>query len=216
MTPDALLHNRWGRTRDSEAFRELVERHLDMVYSTAHRILLNREDAEDVALECFEKLALGNAIVRENLAGWLYRTAVNRALDRVRSEGARKARERRYAEQGRDASDSPWEDIFASVDEAITCLPDDLRSAIVLRYFEGHTHQAAAAKLGVSPNTVMKRVKRGIEQIRRQLRRKGVAVAAPSLVAALGAMESEAAPLALAVSLNKIALAGWVGTSATA
>ncbi|HUW61373.1 MAG TPA: sigma-70 family RNA polymerase sigma factor [Candidatus Bathyarchaeia archaeon] len=216
MTPDALLYRQWAKTRDSEAFRELIERHLDMVYSTAHRMLANREDAEDITLECFEKLAIANTSIRENLAGWLYRSAANRAIDRIRSDGARKARERRYAEQPRHALDSSWEDIRAQVDEAIAGLPADLRSAIVLHYFEGHTHQAAAEKLGVSPNTVMKRLKSGIEEIRRQLRRKGVAVAAPSLAAALGALESEAAPVSVAASLNKIVLAGWIGSGTTA
>lgn len=216
MTPDTLLYRQWGQTRDSEAFRELIERHLDMVYSTARRILGNREDAEDIAQECFEKLALGDVGVQENLAGWLYRSAANRAFDRIRSDGARKVRERRYAEQARHVPDSSWEEVYAYVDEAVACLPDDLRSAIVLRYFEGHTHQAAAEKLGVSPNTVMKRLKSGIEAIREQLKKKGVAIVAPSLVAMLGTLESEAAPAPLAASLNKIALAGWAGGATTA
>ena len=41
MTTDAVLVQRWARSRDSEAFRELVNRYADMVYSTSRRILGN-------------------------------------------------------------------------------------------------------------------------------------------------------------------------------
>ncbi|MEK7794858.1 MAG: sigma factor, partial [Candidatus Hydrogenedentota bacterium] len=54
---DALLLERWVLERDAGAFREIVLRHGGMVYGTCRRILGNPADAEEIAQDCFLRLA---------------------------------------------------------------------------------------------------------------------------------------------------------------
>jgi RNA polymerase sigma-70 factor (ECF subfamily) len=53
---DLELLARYVKTREAEAFAEVVARHRDMVYGVCHRLLGNRADAEDTAQECFLQL----------------------------------------------------------------------------------------------------------------------------------------------------------------
>ena len=76
------------------AFAELVSRHVDLVYSTALRIVHDPAQAEDVAQLVFIKLARKAGSIRtETLPGWLYRVAHDHAANAIRSEEARRNRE---------------------------------------------------------------------------------------------------------------------------
>jgi RNA polymerase sigma-70 factor (ECF subfamily) len=78
-TTDAVLIERWAAERDPEAFRELVNRYAELVYSAARRVLGNSADAEDVAQECFVKLCRLREPTR-NLPAWLHRVATRGAM----------------------------------------------------------------------------------------------------------------------------------------
>ena len=69
-SPDTVLLQRWVAGRDPEAFAELVARHAGMVYGTCRRILGNAADAEDVAQDCFVKLALADTPIKKSVTGW--------------------------------------------------------------------------------------------------------------------------------------------------
>jgi hypothetical protein len=56
-TADHTLLDRWNRTRDADAFAELVTRYAGLVYGTCRRVLRDEREAEDVSQECFVKLA---------------------------------------------------------------------------------------------------------------------------------------------------------------
>ncbi len=92
---DQELLREFVERQSQEAFRELVERHLAMVYSAARRMVGNAHLAEDVAQGGFTALAqkadrLGTA---EQLAGWLYHTTRHLAMHAVRTEQRRRERE---------------------------------------------------------------------------------------------------------------------------
>ena len=57
MSTDLALLQQYARTRDADAFAELVHRYADMVYATCLRITANAHDAEDAAQESFLELA---------------------------------------------------------------------------------------------------------------------------------------------------------------
>src|SRR3954447_6705546 len=78
---------------DPAAFAELVQRYADMVYATARRVTGSAAAAEDVAQDCFLRLAQSSAAVTGSLAAWLHRTSLNRSLEILRSERARRRRE---------------------------------------------------------------------------------------------------------------------------
>ncbi|MBI4662244.1 MAG: hypothetical protein HY735_25780 [Verrucomicrobia bacterium] len=90
--PDQDLIREYGRTGAEEAFEELVHRHVDLVYSTAFRVLRDASLAEDVTQRVFVALAR-NAVKlqrRPVLTGWLHETARNFAVTTVRSEERRR------------------------------------------------------------------------------------------------------------------------------
>src|SRR5215831_4970673 len=76
-----------ARAGDREAFGRLVRRHQQRVYSTALHILGNHGDADDVAQETFVRAyrGLGSFDGRADFFTWLYRIAVNTALNALRS-----------------------------------------------------------------------------------------------------------------------------------
>src|SRR5213082_126073 len=90
---DATLLRSYAADGDAAAFAELVRRYADMVYATARRVTGSATAAEDVAQDCFLRLAQYSATITGSLAAWLHRTSLNRALEVVRSERARKRRE---------------------------------------------------------------------------------------------------------------------------
>src|SRR5580765_5592587 len=80
-----------ARRGDSEAFRELVERHSRTVFRLAFRMTGNEHDAEDVVQESFLRAykQLGRFESRANFGTWLYRITANCAVDLMRSRQAR-------------------------------------------------------------------------------------------------------------------------------
>src|SRR6187401_813453 len=88
-----------ARDGDSEAFRELVDRHSRAVYRLAYRMTGSAQDAEDVVQEPFLKAyrQLGRFESRANFSTWLHRIAVNCSIDLIRG--------RKHQEMGQDAND---------------------------------------------------------------------------------------------------------------
>jgi RNA polymerase sigma-70 factor (ECF subfamily) len=210
---DEALMIQWNRRGDSDAFRTIIQRYGNMVFATALRVLGNPADAEDVAQDCFEKLARTPKTPRGYLGPWLHRMAVNRALDHVRSESARKRRETVYENNKPSATELEWDDIYPLVDEAIDRLPEKLRRALVAHYLEGLTHDAIAQRESVTRAAITQRIQRALEQMRTSLQRKGVAVPGVAVLAGtLGGNLAEAAalPVSLTEKLGRIALAGPV------
>ncbi|MBX3179721.1 MAG: sigma-70 family RNA polymerase sigma factor [Candidatus Hydrogenedentes bacterium] len=207
---DAELFDRWRQRRDADAFAEIVSRHADMVYGACLRVLGNASDAEDAAQECFVALMGCRPTVRGSLAPWLHTVARRRALDLLRSEGRRRRREVICVEtSAADAEDARCDtaDLLAWIDEAIDELPESLRTPVVERFLAGRTHREIAVEAGVSEATVRHRIGKGVEQIRKALSRRGASMCTAALIGILGTELSGAAPLALRVTLGKMAIA---------
>jgi RNA polymerase sigma factor (sigma-70 family) len=87
------------RGRCDQSFGELVHRHVDLVHSTALRIVRDASLAEDVTQRVFLALAkyAVNLQERPSLTGWLHETARNLAINTVRGEERRRQREQEAA-----------------------------------------------------------------------------------------------------------------------
>lgn len=200
----------FARTASPEAFRRLVEQHLPAVHSAARRVLgANGNQAEDVAQLVFLRLAKKGRSLPESivLGAWLHRQTVRLALNVLRSEARRLAREQRAAEmQSMERSptspDPAWQDLVPHIDRAILKLPEKDRVAIALRFGERRRMREVAERLCVSTAAAEKRVGRALEKLRGILIRRGVAL---SGIAVVGAMLSQhcvqAAPASLAGSI---------------
>ncbi len=195
---DSQLLERFAAGRDEAAFAALVRRHGPAVLGVCLRVLRHRQDAEDAFQAAFLVLARRPRAIRkrESLASWLHGVAL-----RV----ARKARAgnlRRRVWPGevpdRPAPEAPpaflWRDLRPALDEEIARLPPPYRDTFVLCYLEGKTNAEAAALLGCPKGTVLSRLARARERLAHGLTRRGVALSAGALAAALTAEALRAAP----------------------
>lgn len=204
---EQTLLARYRMARDAEAFHEIVVRHQDMVFATCRRILGNAADAEDAAQTCFLTLARRPERVRRSLAGWLHRAAVGSAIDLLRRDRARRAREGKAMQGKPSTAEGSWDDLAPAIDEAIERLPNDLRIPVIRHFLEGRTQEAIAEELGVTHSAVSKRLQRATLVLRRRLTRSGFTLSAAVIASLLTAHAAEAAPATLQATLGKVALA---------
>jgi RNA polymerase sigma-70 factor (ECF subfamily) len=180
--PDAELVARW-QGGDTQAFGVLVRRHEKRVFRLLMRMLGSREEAEDAAQEAFLSLHRhGHRFRREaRFSTFVYRVAVNAALNRRRNLGRVRARERELFQRqaaGDDLPSAPRDpegaasgaQVQARVQEALLELPADLRMAVILFDIEGQSYRDIADVLGIPEGTVKSRIHRARNALRELLR----------------------------------------------
>jgi RNA polymerase sigma-70 factor (ECF subfamily) len=169
----------------SVSFRELVEEHGPMVFRLAYRMTGNEEDAEDVVQESFLKAyrSLRRFDARSSFGTWIYRIAVNCAIDliRRRRHPVMTSTSRRAEVDDLDVVESlpssdPLPDRVAfsgqverSVASALLLLSPLERAAFVLRHLEGMPIERIATVLQSRPNAVKQTVFRAVRKLRREL-----------------------------------------------
>jgi len=207
---DAALLDAWITSRDAAAFKELTQRYSGMVYGTCLRLLRNSADAEELTQECFLNLAETESTPRQSLGGWLHSVAHNKSINRIRSDVRREKREESFVRSQEPAVEITWNDLIPLVDEAIAALPEDLQGPVVAHFLEDRTHAEISDAAGLKREAVTYRIKKGVDQIRGKLERKGVVVSSGGLVALFQTNAAIAAPSHLSVLLGKLALGGSV------
>jgi RNA polymerase sigma factor (sigma-70 family) len=178
---DRQLLQRFAEGSDPLAFAMLLRRHGPMVLGVCRRLLGHEQDAEDAFQAAFLILARKAGAVRQaDLGGYLYRVAYHLSARARAGAARRKERERRAeatAPSG-PADDVTWREVRAVVDEELWQLPAEARSALILCYLEGRTHEEAALRLGWSKGTLRRRLDKGRELLRKRLLARGLAPAA--------------------------------------
>src|SRR5580765_1408747 len=156
---DGELLDRYVKANSEEAFGELVQRHLDLVYSAALRqVNGDTHLAQDVAQTVFADLARKAASLadRPALTGWLYTSTHFAATKAVRTERRLQAREQEahiMKELLHDpAPDLDWEKLRPVLDTAMHELDERDREVILLRYFENRKHADIGERLGLTEN----------------------------------------------------------------
>lgn len=219
---DAQLLRDYAEHRNEAAFRKLVHRHADVVYASALRQVSSPDLAHDIAQSVFTDLArkaqplAGTLTGDASLLGWLYRSTRFLALNQLRDDRRRQARERQAMENFDPASETApeWERVQPVLDEAMADLSDEDRDALLLRFFKSRDFRAIGVALGVSDDAAQKRVSRALERLRTQLTSRGVTTTAVALSTALSANAVPLAPAGLAATLSSAALAGTTLTTA--
>ncbi len=155
---------------DEGAFQGLMEAHKDMVYSMAYRILGNAEDAQDAFQETFVSAFRNLKKFRgdSKFSTWLYRIALNRSRD-ILSSRRRRPQHESIHEEGFDHAAADSTDAGTDVQEALSTLPPDYRTAITLRCIMGYTYDEAADMMGIPAGTVKTYVFRGKDELRKVL-----------------------------------------------
>jgi RNA polymerase sigma factor (sigma-70 family) len=201
---DHDLLGQFAREHSQEAFTDLVHRHLNLVYSAALRQVRSPQLAEEVSQSVFTELARNAAKLNPdtNLTAWLYQVARHAAIDVVRREARRQAREQiAYQMSDINETSAGWPDIEPLLDEAMQSLEDGDRTAILLRYFENKSLREVGEALGTNEDAAQKRVSRAVDRLRDSFSKHKVSVGASGLVALVSANAVQAAPAGLAVGV---------------
>jgi RNA polymerase sigma factor (sigma-70 family) len=197
--------------RDSDtAFRTLVNRYANLVYSVALRRVENTQLAEEVAQAVFILLARKARGFRQSviLSGWLFRTTRFVASHAVRAEQRRQRREQEaFAMQLLTTPDDTWKRVSPVLDEALEHLGETDRNAVLLRFFNDHSHRETAAALGLSEDAAKKRVTRALDKLRSFFAGRGVTLSATALASAVAANAAKAATPEIAASITAKVLA---------
>src|SRR5262245_52148527 len=192
----------YAERRTEVAFAELVSRHIHLVYSTARRVVGERQFAQDVAQMVFIELARNPKSIREPraLAGWLYRTTRFTAASALRTEQRRRQRENVAMEMNVADSnpETSWRALSPHIEQAMAMLDADDQNAVVLRFFENKSLREVGAALGMSDDAAQKRVSRALERLRSQFARHGITTTAGALSVTISANAVQVAPAGLA------------------
>ena len=164
------------------ALAEVYRRHGGAVQAMARRILGSKEQAEDVTQEVFVKLWEQPERfdpARGSLRSLLLSIAHGRAIDIIRSNTARRAREERSAAEvatsGYDIERHAWDlQVNDQVRQAVVELTPEQRRAIEMAYFGGHTYREVAHLLGEPEGTIKARIRSGLTHLRHALEREGM------------------------------------------
>lgn len=170
---------------DKSAFNLLVLKYQHRVLKLVSRFVNDAAEAEDVAQEAFIKAYRALASFRGDSAfyTWLYRIAINTAKNTLVSNRRRPVDFNldlqdpdQYERHARlKESDTPegvllTEEIRGVVEHAMEQLPEDLRTAIVLRELEGLSYEEIAEAMDCPVGTVRSRIFRAREAIDKKLR----------------------------------------------
>src|ERR1043166_2448908 len=172
---------------DLESFNQLVSRWERPIYALAYRTLGREEDARDVVQEAFLRAFRGLRGFKgeAKFSSWLYRITLNLCRDWIRRERRQPLAQ---APEGVDLVELAGEaepsesieelvarkEIGAAVAQAMALLPEEQRTAIILKEYHGLTFQEIADMQDCPLSTVKTRLYQGLTVLRRQLERSNV------------------------------------------
>ena len=171
---------------DREAYAFLVQRHSRSIFGIAYRVTGNEQDAEEVVQETFLRAYknLSRFEQRANFGTWLYRIAMNCALDH------KEMRDRKHPAYGTQISEDPEPGenqiqvastdpgqeqlIFGAqvkkrIGEAMLLLSKTERAAFVMRHLEGRSIEEISGVLGIKTNAAKNCIFRAVQKMRQEL-----------------------------------------------
>ena len=170
---------------DKQAFDLLINKYQHRIISLVTRYVNDQTEAQDVAQEAFIKAyrAIGNFRGDSAFYTWLYRIAINTAKNWLVAQKRRPPAsdidavdaeqydiESRLKDRGTPENELLREEISKTVYGTIAELPEDLRTAIMLREMEGMSYEEIATTMECPIGTVRSRIFRAREAIDEQLR----------------------------------------------
>lgn len=182
---DQLLVER-AQSGDKRAFELLVVKYQRRIARLLSRLIRDPAEIEDVTQEAFIKAyrALGNFRGESAFYTWLYRIALNTAKNYLAAQGRRPSLIGDVADDDGETLDAAAlvpdyhtpetelanRQIVTTVNEAVSALPEELRTAITLREMEGLSYEEIAAMMDCPIGTVRSRIFRAREAIATRLR----------------------------------------------
>lgn len=171
---------------DTDSFNQLILRWERPIYALAYRVIGREEEARDVCQETFLRAfrALPGFKGQAKFSSWLYRIALNLCRDWIRRQRRAPLMQMPEGVNPTEAAAEagPVESIedlvarrqlSAVVEEAMARLPEEQRTAIILKEYHGMTFQEIADLQGCPLSTVKTRLYQGLTVLRRHLEKSG-------------------------------------------
>ena len=159
---------------DSTAYQGLVEKYQNRVYHLVYGMVRNREDAADISQDAFVKAyqKIDSFRLESSFYTWLYRIAMNLAIDFLRKRKRRGTSEFDESIAARESdgtiaeshnSTSPGKalerkQLYKQIMDALEQLPADQKQVILLREVEGLAYKEISDIMGIPEGTVMSRL----------------------------------------------------------
>lgn len=185
---DGDLLERYIRSRDEDAFAELVRRHGGMVLGVCRRVLRNSSDADDAFQAAFLVLAKRAAAIQPPSAvgAWLHGVAFRCSREALKRAARRHKYESRVLPREHDSEPMP-NDMRPILDAELDRLPRPFAEVLVLCDMEDRPRREVAALLGVPEGTIASRLSRARDMLAERLSRRGIGVSAGVLATAMTA-----------------------------
>ncbi len=160
--PDQQLISK-AKEGNQDGYAKLVKKYYEMVFTVAYGVLNRREDAQDAAQEVFLKVfnQINNFEEKSKFKTWLYRIAVNDAIDIARRRKPMEPEEKINTV----AASLPKPDAKVLQDEtnemvrsALDSLSPEHRAILVLREWDDLSYEEIASMLNLDLGTVMSRI----------------------------------------------------------
>ena len=163
---------------DASAFEWIIKRYQKRVYFTVLQLVMNHDDADDVIQETFIKAYTKLNTYDENYPfyPWLYRIAVNTALNHQKKKARTRALSLDDLEGNNhkyDLSELPQQtfqaeggELLSKLKVALGKIPAEQRAVFLLRVREELSYQEISETLQISIGTVMSRLSRAREKLR--------------------------------------------------
>ena len=163
--------------RDEAAMAEVMRRHRGPVVAFARRLVGDSDRAEEISQDVFVRLWERSSrfdTERGSLRAFLLAITHGRALDVMRADSARRAREQRDARRNAPAAAGVEAEVVAqtvagALRDALAELPDAERQALELAYFAGHSYRTVAKMLDEPEGTIKGRIRSGLSKLRTTL-----------------------------------------------
>jgi RNA polymerase sigma-70 factor (ECF subfamily) len=165
--------------KDADALDSFYKRYNRIAFTLVFRIVVNRDDAEDVLVEVFWQVwqqATRYDPSRGKPIAWLLTIARTRALDCLRARGrtpVNTGEPEATIERAPASSDGdPFvlADTRQAVQAALQTLPEQHRIPIEMSFFQGMSHTEIATALGQPLGTVKDRVRNGMMHLKKRLK----------------------------------------------
>jgi RNA polymerase sigma-70 factor (ECF subfamily) len=176
---DEGLLARYAGSGDRAALGEIVRRHWPEAFRLAFRLVGERSLAEDVAQQSFVALMRGAGRFEEGRAfgPWFRTIVMNTARNASESRRTRRRHEERVPPRAVPTGEAETHLAARELETRLTVLPYELRSPLVLHFYEGCSLDEVALVLGCPKSTVQSRIGRGLERLREALVGAGFALA---------------------------------------
>lgn len=218
MTDQELLRRYAEQGQGAEsAFRSLVGRHVNLVFSTALRGVKDAGAASEISQNVFIMLARKSHWLcgQTTVAPWLHKATLLEIRKWWRGEYRRQRREQTAVELNTVMKDdvSLLKALEGELDEGLLTLREAERTVLILRYFEGLSHKEIGARVGAREDAVRMRINKALDRLTEFFRRHGYAVPAAATTSAVLTTSVKAAPAGFAKLAASSALrAGGAGS----